>query len=74
MNSKFWISYSAFTNGKNKFICLTICSGGHFNPAVTLALTIVRGLQPVLAPLYILSQLLGGIIGAGLARVSTTNT
>lgn len=46
-------------------------SGGHLNPAVTLALTIVRGLQPmILAPLYILAQLLGGIIGAALARVN----
>ena len=38
---------------------------------MTLALTIVRGLQPIiLAPLYVLAQLLGGIIGAALARVN----
>jgi glycerol uptake facilitator-like aquaporin len=47
-------------------------SGGHLNPAVTLAMTIVRGLQPIiLAPLYVLAQLLGAIIGAALARVYT---
>ena len=44
-------------------------SGGHINPAVTLALTICRGLEVVLAPLYIISQLIGAVIGAALARV-----
>ena len=38
---------------------------------MTLALTIVRGLQPIiLAPLYVFAQLLGGIIGAALAKVN----
>lgn len=44
-------------------------SGGHLNPAVTLGLTIMRGLPLILAPLYVLAQLLGGIIGAALAKV-----
>src|SRR5437773_4507782 len=36
-------------------------SGGHFNPAVTIGLMIARKISPVLALLYILGQLLGGI-------------
>lgn len=36
-------------------------SGGHFNPAVTIALMIARKISPLLALLYILGQLLGGI-------------
>ncbi|XP_046851398.1 LOW QUALITY PROTEIN: aquaporin-8-like [Xenia sp. Carnegie-2017] len=71
-----YISSTAFTHGLILFVLIAgtaTVSGGHFNPAVTLALTIVRGLQPVLAPLYILSQLLGGIIGAGLARAAMSS-
>ena len=45
------------------------CSGGHINPAVTLALTICRALEPLLSLCYIGSQLIGGIVGAALARV-----
>ncbi|XP_046851395.1 aquaporin-8-like [Xenia sp. Carnegie-2017] len=48
-------------------------SGGCFNPVVTLALTIFRGIQPVLAPLLVLSQILGGIIGAALARAGMSS-
>ena len=44
-------------------------SGGHLNPVVTLAMTIVRRLPLKLAPLYVVAQLLGGMIGAALAKV-----
>ncbi|XP_063270854.1 aquaporin-8 [Prinia subflava] len=43
-------------------------SGGHFNPAVSLGVWLVGGLHmPMLVP-YWLSQLCGGMIGAGLAK------
>jgi aquaglyceroporin related protein len=41
-------------------------SGGHVNPAVTLAMASVRGFPWKKVPFYILAQLLGGICGAGI--------
>lgn len=44
-------------------------SGAHFNPAVTIALLVARKISPVLALLYILGQLIGGVaacLGLGL--------
>ncbi|XP_052785985.1 aquaporin-8-like [Mya arenaria] len=43
-------------------------SGGHFNPAVTLGVTLGGGLSAALLPAYWLAQLIGGILGAALAR------
>jgi glycerol uptake facilitator protein len=43
-------------------------SGGHFNPAVTLAATLLRRLDPVDAVVYVLAQLSGGVLGALLAK------
>lgn len=43
-------------------------SGGHFNPAVTLGVTLSGGLPLVLAPGYISGQIAGGILGASLVR------
>lgn len=39
-------------------------SGGHFNPAVTVAATILKKINPVDAVVYILAQLTGGLLGA----------
>ena len=39
-------------------------SGGHFNPAVTVAAAIQRRIDPVDAVVYILAQLSGGVLGA----------
>ncbi|MFT7798944.1 aquaporin-8-like [Arapaima gigas] len=47
-------------------------SGGHFNPAVSVSVCLIGGLQIVLLLPYILSQMLGGLIGAGLARAIAT--
>jgi len=39
-------------------------SGGHFNPAITLASLAMRRIDPVDALVYILAQLSGGVLGA----------
>ncbi|XP_064887291.1 aquaporin-8 isoform X2 [Columba livia] len=44
-------------------------SGGHFNPAVSLAVWLVGGLNIAMLIPYWVSQLCGGVIGAGLAKV-----
>ncbi|XP_061456041.1 aquaporin-8 [Rhineura floridana] len=46
-------------------------SGGHFNPAVSLGAWLVGGLNMVMVLPYWVSQLCGGLIGAGLAKVMT---
>jgi len=40
-------------------------SGGHINPAVTLALAVTRNITPTRATLYVIFQLLGGLAGGG---------
>ena len=45
-------------------------SGGHFNPAVTLGVTLAGALSPVLAVGYFISQLVGAVLGAAFVRVS----
>jgi len=42
-------------------------SGGHINPAVTLAFATFRGLPWKKVPVYMFSQLMGGIVGAAIA-------
>lgn len=37
-------------------------SGGHFNPAVTLAMLFTRRISPILAALYIVGQIVGGVL------------
>ncbi|KAH9519952.1 Aquaporin-8 [Bulinus truncatus] len=43
-------------------------SGGHLNPAVTLGVLIAGAISPVKAILYIVAQVLGGILGASITR------
>ena len=43
-------------------------SGGHFNPAVTLAAAIQRRIDPVDAVVYMLAQLSGAVLGALLVK------
>ncbi len=41
-----------------------VVSGGHFNPAVTVAAAAIRRIDPIDAVVYILAQLSGGVLGA----------
>ena len=43
-------------------------SGGHFNPAVTLAAAALRRIDPIDALVYVLAQLSGGVLGALLVK------
>src|SRR5437764_2384156 len=43
-------------------------SGGHFNPAITLAFAATRRITGMLAAVYIASQLAGAIIAAAILR------
>jgi MIP family channel proteins len=45
-----------------------VASGGHFNPAVTLAAAAIKRITPVDALIYMLAQLSGGVLGALLAK------
>jgi len=45
-----------------------VVSGGHFNPAVTIAAAAIRRIDPVDAVVYILAQLSGGVLGALLCK------
>jgi MIP family channel proteins len=45
-----------------------IASGGHFNPAVTLAAWAIRRISTIDAAIYMLAQLSGGVLGALLCK------
>ena len=45
-----------------------VVSGGHFNPAVTLAAWVIRRISTLDGIIYILAQLIGGIAGAFLCK------
>ncbi len=44
-------------------------SGAHFNPAVTLVMVILRKISNEVAALYIAAQVLGAILGVGIANL-----
>ncbi|KAE9550508.1 hypothetical protein FO519_006282 [Halicephalobus sp. NKZ332] len=47
-------------------------SGGHFNPAVSLGITLSGKMSPIHLPFYVVSQLLGGCVGALICRLCST--
>src|SRR3977135_1663868 len=47
---------------------LGVMSGAHFNPAVTIAMTVIRQIRPPEAFLYVVLQCAGGILGAMLTK------
>lgn len=60
-----------FVQGLTLFgvICMFgVVSGGHFNPAVTLAAATIKKISPLDAAIYILAQLSGAVLGALLTR------
>ena len=48
---------------------LALISGAHFNPAVTVAMTVLRQIKPPDALVYIVAQLAGAVAGALLTKV-----
>jgi MIP family channel proteins len=45
-----------------------VASGGHFNPAVTLAAAAIKRISPIDAAIYMLAQLSGAVLGALLTK------
>jgi MIP family channel proteins len=45
-----------------------VVSGGHFNPAVTLAAAAIKRIAPIDAVIYMLAQFSGGVLGALLCK------
>jgi MIP family channel proteins len=48
---------------------LAVVSGAHFNPAVTVVMTVLREIKPADALVYIVAQLGGGVAGALLTKL-----
>lgn len=49
-------------------------SGGHFNPAVTFAVLLCKGIRIELATAYWIAQCVGGVLGAAYATVANGST
>jgi len=49
-------------------------SGCHINPAVTIGMVITKKLEPAKAAPYIIAQVVGGIVGAGLLALTLRGT
>lgn len=62
-------SYLLFTVIKPWCCFCLLLSGGHLNPAVSVCVYLVGGMELVLLGPYILAQMFGGMIGAGIAKV-----
>ncbi len=52
---------------------LALISGAHFNPAVTVALTVIREIKPIDAAIYIVVQLAGGTLAALVTKLLLEN-
>ncbi len=48
---------------------LAVISGAHFNPAVTVAMTVLRQIKPPDALVYIVAQLAGGVAGTLITKL-----
>ncbi|XP_046894638.1 aquaporin-8b [Hypomesus transpacificus] len=51
--------------------CMAEISGSHFNPPFTLAIYLCGGMKLNMVAPYLISQLIGGIVGAAMAKVMT---
>ncbi|XP_056143680.1 aquaporin-8b [Lampris incognitus] len=52
--------------------CMAEISGSHFNPPFTLAIYLCRGMEMTMVAPYLISQVVGGVIGAAMAKAMTT--
>src|SRR3954470_16262783 len=52
---------------------LAVVSGAHFNPAVTVALTVLRQIRPADALIYIVCQLAGAVAGTLITKELLTD-
>lgn len=57
------------------FLVLTfsVCSGSHFNPPFTIGIYLCGGMEMSMVAPYIASQLVGGVLGAAMAKVNRSH-
>ncbi|KAG9267666.1 aquaporin-8 [Astyanax mexicanus] len=53
--------------------CMAEISGSHFNPPFTIGIFLCGGIQLPMAIFYLISQLIGGVIGAAMSKVMTSS-
>lgn len=49
-------------------------SGSHFNPPFTIAIYLCGGMELMMVGPYLVSQLIGGVLGAGMAKVCSISS
>jgi len=62
---------NTIATGAGLFVLITVfadISGAHFNPFVSIAMTYTGNLKSKLLPTYVIAQILGCLLGAGLAN------
>ncbi|XP_061080510.1 aquaporin-8-like [Conger conger] len=52
--------------------CMAEISGSHFNPPFTIAIYLCGGMELSLVVPYVISQLIGGLLGAAMSKLMTT--
>ncbi|KAK2866313.1 hypothetical protein Q7C36_002369 [Tachysurus vachellii] len=52
--------------------CMAEISGSHFNPPFTLAIFLCGGMQLAMVIPYLISQLVGGVLGAAMSKIMTS--
>lgn len=63
-----FLKASEFLSHLNDFF-LSPCSGSHFNPPFTIAIWLCGGLQLTMVVPYLISQIIGGVLGAAMSKV-----
>ncbi|KAG5262521.1 hypothetical protein AALO_G00276020 [Alosa alosa] len=53
--------------------CMAEISGSHFNPPFTIAIYLCGGMQLTMVIPYLVSQLIGGVLGAGMSKLMTSS-
>ena len=65
------ISFTFGLTVSTMVMCIGHVSGGHINPAVTVAMMATRRMSPIKGFLYVLAQLTGAIIGGAILKAIT---